>query len=146
MDNKSKGYIYCLITREFIEEGKIYKIGRTSKEMYETLAGYSKGTKVLAYYYCKNIVEAKRELKKKFIDTFTQRAEYGSEYFEGKIEEIISTMHEVLQKYYTTFDYEESEGEEEHESDSDKNHKNTCPKNNAAVDDNISEKEDTDEM
>jgi phage/plasmid-associated DNA primase len=112
MGDENKGYIYCLRKKEFIEDGKnIYKIGRTKRMMYERLEEYPKGSKILAHNYCKNVIEAESELKKEFIKSkkITQKLEYGIEYFEGEIVEIITTMNDVLRKYYVDVDNDVNE-------------------------------------
>lgn len=83
MKHTNIGVIYLLAEREFMSPHLplIVKIGRTSKEMYERLRGYTKNAVVIATALVENHIEAEKMLKVVFSQRLTARDDIGSEYF-----------------------------------------------------------------
>lgn len=87
------GYIYLLQEREFISlNKKIFKLGKTKQENLKRLKQYSKGSKLIIQLECENCDIIEKNLIIIFKESFTQRTDIGTEYFEGdkdKMQEII---------------------------------------------------------
>ena len=87
------GYIYLLQEREFISLNKeIFKLGKTKQENLKRLKQYSKGSKLIIQLECENCDIIEKNLIIIFKESFRQRTDIGTEYFEGdkdKMQEII---------------------------------------------------------
>ena len=87
------GYIYLLQEREFIKtKENIYKLGKTKQENLKRIQNYSNGTKLNIQLECENCDIAEKNLIIIFKESFKQRTDIGTEYFEGdkdKMQEII---------------------------------------------------------
>ena len=80
--------IYIIHTRESIKcKEKIYKIG-CSYNLYKRIKQYPKNSKVLFLFVCNNSRDVESRIKKYFNVKFKQISEYGSEYFEGDVEQM----------------------------------------------------------
>jgi hypothetical protein len=96
MDNRNEdGNVYIVQLREFINNDEpTYKIGFTLKEnpFDAVVAGYPKGTQLMFSIHTEN----PRALKKKAITLFkskySQKTEYGDEYFNGNLHSMISDI------------------------------------------------------
>jgi hypothetical protein len=72
--------------REFKTQNlPVYKIGKTSKENFERFKSYGKGYEVVFLMICDNCTKTENVIKHQFKRKFTQKLEYGYEYFEGNI-------------------------------------------------------------
>jgi hypothetical protein len=96
-------YIYCLIEREFRKTGEnIFKIGRTYQENFGRFKQYPKGSLLINQCLCVNSKEAEKALIKSCKEKFKLRKEYGNEYFEGVVYDIIDIMNNTLKSYRPT--------------------------------------------
>ena len=87
-------YIYLLRTREFIRlDENIYKIGKTTQEPNNRLKGYSE---IIYIISVKNCHETEQLCINKFKDEYVQKREYGIEYFEGNVKDMIKTINSIL--------------------------------------------------
>lgn len=69
----SKGSIYLLQEREFINSEKnIYKIGKT-KNVKSRMYGYPKGSEIKILHECDDCDKSEKDLIKLFDEKFTQR-------------------------------------------------------------------------
>ena len=94
--------IYLIHTREFYNNNKpIFKIGR-SHTLENRIKYYPKGSKIICMINCINSVICEKELIKIFKEKFTQKLEYGIEYFEGDkndmIIEILLFIHKMIKE------------------------------------------------
>ena len=70
----------------------VFKIGRTRQTITQRLAGYPKGTTIMYSTIVRDCIYSENIVKKLFCKLFTLREEYGSEYFEGDIFEMIEAI------------------------------------------------------
>ena len=101
--------IYIIHTRESIKcKEKIYKIG-CSYNLYKRIKQYPKNSKVLFLFVCDNCRDVESCIKKYFNINFKQVTEYGSEYFEGDVEQMKNyiriNMDGIEVKYKQTNDF-----------------------------------------
>ena len=86
-------YIYLLQEREFITTNQnVYKLGKTKQENLKRIQNYPNGTKLIIQLECENCDITETALIKIFKESFKQRTDIGTEYFEGdkdKMQKII---------------------------------------------------------
>ncbi len=93
------GYIYMLITREFLAlKQPVYKVGYTASSVLGRFNQYPKGSQLI---YTRFVHEAKKKetlmLEALRSDkAFINRTDIGSEYFQGEMELILRKIMEVL--------------------------------------------------
>ncbi len=90
-----EGYFYIVQEREFLGTNN-YKIGRTS-DVEDRLRGYSKNSKLIYSIKVDDQNEVESMLIEIFKDKFIQKREYGREYFEGDINEMIQEVELYIQ-------------------------------------------------
>ncbi len=90
-----EGYFYIVQEREFLGTNN-YKIGKTSN-VENRMRYYSKNSKLIYSIKVDDQNEVKAILMELFKDKFIQKKEYGREYFEGDINEIIQEAESYLQ-------------------------------------------------
>ena len=87
-------YIYLLQLREFLNTKEdIFKVGMTTKLNHIRFNQYPKGSKLLFQMICKNCKNMEKQIKKSLIETFKQRKDIGTEYFEGNYKKIPIETH-----------------------------------------------------
>jgi len=87
-------YVYLIKERESIQLNEnIYKIGRTNQCHLKRLAQYPKGSVLLLHLTCKNSTKVENDIKILFNKKYTQKREYGLEYFEGDYRSMINDIH-----------------------------------------------------
>lgn len=87
-------YIYLLIEREFIKTREaVYKIGMTRKENHVRFDQYPKGSQLLFQIICDDCLNHETRLIRSFKTLFTQRTDYGREYFEGDYRAMIDCIY-----------------------------------------------------
>ena len=90
--------IYLLREREFARLNEtIYKIGR-SINIKTRMNSYPKGSDIELMMGCNDSIKCEKQLLEIFRNTFIQRKEYGSEYFEGDKQEMIAIITNFLNK------------------------------------------------
>lgn len=93
----SSEYVYIVRPREFIRlEEETYKIGKTTQSPNSRLAGYPKGSEVLAFVRVNDCSSIETIIKERFIEIFTQRKEYGVEYFTGDIDRMLEAFMNII--------------------------------------------------
>ena len=103
----STSYIYIILLREFLEKkdikefnndslNNIYKIGRTSQENYKRFNNYSRGSVVLFHRICFDSLPIEREIINVFKKKFKHCKDYGNEYFQGNLRDMIITINRIL--------------------------------------------------
>lgn len=96
------GHIYVIYVREFIRmKENIVKIGRTH-DIFKRFLAYPKGSTLLYTMYVNDTVKTETAIIKRLKETFICRTDYGNEYFEGDINEMIKVV-----KYITSLDINE---------------------------------------
>ena len=91
--------IYLLREREFARLNEtIYKIGR-SINIKTRMNSYPKGSDIELMMGCNDSIKCEKQLLEIFRNTFIQRKEYGSEYFEGDKQEMIAIITNILNKF-----------------------------------------------
>jgi hypothetical protein len=90
------GYVYIFYSRasKNIDEN-VYKIGKTAEYISRT-AHYMKGGNMLLVLNVKNRHNAEIKIKRNFKIEFIPRRDYGIEYFEGDLFEMVILMKEIL--------------------------------------------------
>lgn len=92
----TKEYVYLLQEREFIRlEEPTYKIGRT-KDPDRRHKAYPKDSELLMLCQVPDCQSAEKQIKEAFSENFTQRREYGVEYFNGNVELMMSVMSSIV--------------------------------------------------
>ena len=90
-------YIYLLQEREFIRLNEpVYKLGKSKQENTKRIQSYPKGSSLIFMLQFENCDKAESDLLKIFRSKFTQKLEYGSEYFEGDVTKL---THEIYTYY-----------------------------------------------
>lgn len=85
-------YIYLLRTRASVNINEsVYKIGKTT-DFNKRLSGYDKGSEPILILYVVNCDVFERVLIDNFTNLFTKRNDYGNEYFEGNVREMIQEI------------------------------------------------------
>lgn len=95
----NSGYNYIIQTRESQRmKENVYKIGRT-KCIQKRFKQYPKGSKLI--YSRKSSDDKMSEclLKRNFANVFRQRKDYGSEYFEGEIQNMKTEFDNILDNF-----------------------------------------------
>ena len=88
--------IYFIHTRELLSlKEPIYKLGR-SNNLDCRVRNYPKRSNVLFTMKCKNSIKCEQHLIKLFKEKFIQKKDYGTEYFEGDIDEMINEIYNYL--------------------------------------------------
>ena len=101
-----KGNIYVLRLRECINSNQnIYKVGRTNKGYTNNgtlirFKQYPKGSELLFSCSVDNTLDAERGIIDKLRNTCKSRLDYGNEYFEGNLEEILLIVTQHLFSNY----------------------------------------------
>jgi hypothetical protein len=99
--NKNLDYheqIYIIHERTFVElNANIYKIGKT-KNIKNRLNGYAKGSKLLFSIACKDCTESENKILNylKNNDKYIQVKEYGKEYFQCDLKDLISEIYNLI--------------------------------------------------
>jgi DNA-directed RNA polymerase subunit RPC12/RpoP len=94
----NEGFIYIIHEREFIRlKEDTYKIGRT-QDYEERLTQYPKSSKLIKVFKVTNMHISETEIKRYLsnIKDIKRKTEYGSEYFETNIANLISNMEVCL--------------------------------------------------
>lgn len=90
-------YVYILKTREFLRTGEnIFKIGRTEQKNVKRFEQYPKGSTLYFQSVCDNCRECERKIINQFKNKFIQRKEFGNEYFEGDLKEMIIMICDIV--------------------------------------------------
>ena len=89
-----QGFIYILRTRESVRfDEPVYKVGKTY-DMEQRFKQYPKGSELLkSIKVCERHI-AERVLLREFSSKFTNREEFGNEYFEGDLQEMLVIFEE----------------------------------------------------
>lgn len=97
----NEGLIYLYYPRacKNVDES-VYKIGKTY-DYSKREAGYMKGGDMLFVVSVTNRHECENIVKRVFQIEFKQRKDYGTEYFEGDVFEMVMTIKDCLSKYIT---------------------------------------------
>ena len=109
------GYIYLLHLYPSNPD-KIYKLGRTSRDIIERFNEYKQNTtnpKMIFIYDIEDTQKAEKELKSIFKNKFTLRKDFGYEYFTGDVK----NMKQTLMEYFMKFDKNEEKDTDEDTDD-----------------------------
>jgi hypothetical protein len=102
LNEEFNGVIYLLQEREFVKnKTPVFKVGKTGC-MKQRMSKYPKGSYLMFSHVCTNIHEAEKLILDVFKTKYTKRFDLGSEYFEGKVLEMTSDIHTVLDKVNKT--------------------------------------------
>ena len=94
-----EGYFYIIREREFIRmDEPVYKIGRTGN-ITKRVKQYPKGSELIISFPCKDMCGFESEIIRNFRCVFTRKLEYGTEYFEGDIKEMINLATKMHANY-----------------------------------------------
>lgn len=96
LEKNQNGYIYVVCVREFLERD-IYKIGRTA-DVAKRFKQYPKGSQLLFSMKTMAPCAIETELMASFKIKFTQRIEYGREYFEGDLNELVDAVYQHIRE------------------------------------------------
>ena len=97
--NDKQGFLYILRTRESVRlDEPVYKIGKTY-DMERRFSSYPKGSELLkSIKVCERHV-AEKVLLREFSSKFTNREEFGNEYFEGDLQEMLVIFEEFSRMF-----------------------------------------------
>jgi hypothetical protein len=88
--------VYIMHTRECININlPIYKFGR-SHNLDKRVKQYPTGSKIMFQIYCSDSILCEKNLIELFTNLFIRKKNYGNEYFEGDIDEMIFTIIKYL--------------------------------------------------
>lgn len=90
----TNNYFYLIQECEFVvSNASIMKIGKTEQENPTIrLNHYPKGSKLFLLVTVNDCLDFERKVRKVFSTSFTQRRDYGSEYYEGDFGSMIKTV------------------------------------------------------
>jgi hypothetical protein len=89
---RNNGFIYCLQEREFVKDDLgIYKIGYT-ENLQIRMNGYPKSSVLYFVTFCNHPRLAESELLELFRKLYIPRPEFGDEYFQGNIHDMLRTL------------------------------------------------------
>ena len=92
--------VYLLIEREFLKSDcPIYKIGRSSQENDTRIKQYPKGSKLSCLINVEDSKFMEKEIFSLFKHKYIQRKDIGSEYFEGKMEDMRRDIFDMVMEY-----------------------------------------------
>jgi hypothetical protein len=87
------GYLYLLQTRESYKgDEAIYKIGRTEQDALTRFNQYPNGSKLYLHMYCFDSKNSESRLIEIFNTKYTNVHQYGREYFEGDLQDMMNTI------------------------------------------------------
>ncbi|QJX73997.1 hypothetical protein F-E9_243 [Faustovirus] len=92
--------IYIIRTANLVANDlPVYKIGR-STDIRKRMDSYEKGAEIYLHQWFGdgNIIQHEKVLIAQFTNLFTRRTDFGNEYFEGVIEDMISHVHKYWAK------------------------------------------------
>jgi uncharacterized Zn-finger protein len=94
---KELGYFYIFQVREHKRLNEnVYKIGKTNRDIIQRFKEYPKGTVMKYTMVVDDCSKFEFDIKKHFKNIFIHRMNYGEEYFEGDICEMIKEMNNLL--------------------------------------------------
>lgn len=92
-------YIYIIHCRASLNSNEpVYKIGKTS-DIKQRISGYDKGSVLLFTLYVNECDQFEQYLIQCFNIKYTHRSDYGTEYFEGDLNDMLSTIMNEYSKY-----------------------------------------------
>jgi uncharacterized C2H2 Zn-finger protein len=93
-------YFYLIQEREFVvSNAPVMKIGKTEQDNPTIrLNHYPKGSKVYLLMTVRDCLDFERKVRKTFSTAFTQRKDYGTEYFEGDFGSMIKTVLDLYEE------------------------------------------------
>lgn len=92
-------FVYILHEREFINASKnVYKIGRT-KQVLTRINQYPKGSHLIFCMPVNDNILVESKMITMFKKSFTQKLEFGNEYFEGDVKEMVISTIKIAHQY-----------------------------------------------
>ena len=90
--------IYLVWPREFYtQKMEVFKVGRTSKGIFQRFKGYPKGSQLLLWNACGgDLNENERIVMNMLTEKFQRKEEYGKEYFAGPVDEMIFAINSCI--------------------------------------------------
>lgn len=86
-------YIYLIQEREFIKTNEnIYKIGKTKQQNTKRFTQYPKSSKLIIHVNVVDCDTIEKKLIRTFTEKFKQRTDIGTEYFQGKVKDMIKLI------------------------------------------------------
>lgn len=96
LSENEHSYIYIIHERDFINAKQpIYKIGKTTKTIQTRYVQYPKNSKLLFTQHVNNCHIVEKNIIRVLTEKFKIRKDIGSEYFEGKLNDIIKCVIDV---------------------------------------------------
>lgn len=91
-------YFYVIHSRASVNGNEsVYKIGKTN-DFSKRVSGYDKGSIPLLMVYVNDSDKFERNILEILGRKFTKRTDYGNEYFEGNLGEIISNIYQYFEE------------------------------------------------
>lgn len=95
----SPGEVYVVQTRNCLEtHRRVFKFGRT-RSMANRLRQYPKGSRLIACLPVSHMIDAERMLMSLCHKRFVQRKDFGNEYFEGDVADIVGALVNVVSHF-----------------------------------------------
>lgn len=92
-----KHYVYLIQPREFVRlNEQTYKIGRTKQQPHQRMYGYSKGSQVILFIEVIDCYKMETVIKQAFKKKFKHMKEYGREYFNGNLKDMITEFENLV--------------------------------------------------
>lgn len=93
------GYIYLVQLREFVRlDEPTFKFGKTEQAPEKRMGGYPKGSQIEMYMKVEDCTQVENLILLKFKELYTQKLEYGREYFSGDPQSMIETIFEIAKE------------------------------------------------
>jgi hypothetical protein len=105
--NIKRDYIYLIKEREFVRIGEdTYKIGRTQQNPpTDRLLQYPSGSEIILLTIVDDCFSVEKQLIKVFKQKFIHKKEYGNEYFNGDVKEMIKTIYTIIFDHSPSLNY-----------------------------------------
>jgi len=90
-------YVYIVRVRESVRMNEnVYKIGRTTQIVDKRISHYPKNTEVYHISNVTNSAKIEAKILLKFKEKFRHAKEFGNEYFEGNIDNMITLIEDIV--------------------------------------------------
>lgn len=91
--------IYIVQTpHSFAGDLNVFKVGKT-RDMMQRKSGYPKGTHIIAQFACINADKLEKKLLDRLRATFKERRDFGAEYFECPLRDLVLKVTEVYVEF-----------------------------------------------
>jgi hypothetical protein len=91
-------YVYIIREREFVRLNEnTYKVGRSKQvDIIDRFDKYPKGTEIICFFSVSDCIDCEAEIIKQFTELFSLQKDYGTEYFQGNVNEMLNVVVKII--------------------------------------------------